>query len=109
MESIDVSLIKSEDLFGDDSYIFDLNLQTKGITMKSSFRMYDLSPLKTLLNAYFTGKNGQISSWFSLSKTELSLRSIDSNVLNDLIVNDPIQIQTIAKKLNNLIEKHNNY
>jgi len=105
MKSISIVLNKCDDLFGDDSYIFDLKLQTKGIMVKTSFRVYDLTPLKTLINAYFMGKNGHISSWFDLSRDKLSIKSVDSNVLNDLIISDPKQIHNIVKKLNNLIER----
>lgn len=105
MKSVSIVLNKSDDLFGDDSYIFDLNLQSRGVMFKTSFRMYNLEPLKMLINAYFMGKNGHISSWFDLSKNKLSIKSVDSNVLNDLIITDPKQIYNIVKKLNNLIER----
>ena len=99
-----INLTKSDDLFGDDSYIFDVKIDNKTSIMKTSFRVYDLDLIKSVINDYYSGRNSSISTWFSIKKDEITIRSNSSTVLSDLIISGEKQVRSLVSELSKLIE-----
>lgn len=101
----DITLTHGNDLYGDDSYIFDISLKHTDLIMKVSFRIYDHKGLLTFIDNYIKKpSNITYSDWLYIRENKLHIRSNTHNVLTELTIIDNHNICSVFSEMKDLIK-----